>query len=229
MALDFIPPELGAGHAFPNPENTDAEGLVAWGGDFHPQRLKAAYFNGIFPWYAEPLPILWYCPPKRFVILPEHFRIPKSLKPLMKKHPWTISQNQNPAGVLQACASIPRPDQEGTWLTPSLQKGLLELAKQQMVHSVEVWQGDQMVAGIYGLVVGTVFCGESMFTTVPNASKVAFATLANGLFNAGCAAIDCQVYSDHLRRFGAEEINRKSFLEMLHLNRTNQLHTSVWV
>lgn len=229
MAIDFIPPQLGPGFGFPNPENSDADGLVAWGGDFHPQRLEMAYRNGIFPWYADPLPILWYCPPERFMLFPENFKFPKSLKPLLKKHNWSITQNQNLEAVLRGCAHVSRPGQEGTWLTSPLQHGLLQLAKLGMVHSVEVWQENKLVAGIYGILVGTLFCGESMFTLVPNASKVAFAKLATGLFAAGCTAIDCQVYSDHLARFGAKNVDRKSFLKLVHLQRDQPLRSTQWI
>lgn len=206
-------PQLIDQHWFPNPMKTDPEGLLAWGGDLHPDRLLLAYRQGIFPWFNEGSPPLWWCPVKRFVLPADELRIPRSLRPLLKQSRFTWTKDQAFERVLQGCAGSHRKGQDGTtWLSPLLQQSLLELHRRRIAHSIEVWEGNTLAGGLYGLQIGRLFCGESMFTLAPNASKFAFVQLVQGLAESGVPLIDCQMPSEHLARFGAREISRKEFL-----------------
>lgn len=203
---------------FPDPEEAVAEyeGLVAVGGDYAPERLLTAYASGIFPWpVAEGEPITWFSPDPRFVLKAEDLHVPKSLEKTLRKGLFTYTVDQAFPEVIHACASVPRPGQDGTWITDALEKGYCELQRRGFAHSFEAWQGDQLVGGFYGVALGPCFFGESMFARVPDASKCAFATFARRMFEHGTPWIDSQVYTDHLARFGAKEIPRREYLTLL--------------
>lgn len=203
---------------FPDPEEADDEcgGIVAIGGDYSPERLVAAYSVGIFPWpVAEGEPITWFSPDPRFVLKAEDLHIPKSLEKTLRKNLFTYTVDKAFPEVIHSCASVPRPGQDGTWITDDLEKGYCELQRRGLAHSFEAWKDGKLAGGFYGVAIGNCFFGESMFARDPDASKCAFATFARKLFNAGVPWIDCQVYTDHLARFGAKEIPRSEYLSLL--------------
>ena len=203
---------------FPHPGEAVAEydGLLAVGGDYSPERLLAAYSCGIFPWpVAEGEPITWFSPDPRFVLKAENLHIPKSLEKVLRKGAFTYTVDKAFPAVIHACASVPRPGQDGTWITEDLEKGYCELHRRGFAHSFETWLAGELVGGFYGVSIGRCFFGESMFARVPDASKCAFATFARRMFDSGVPWIDCQVYTDHLARFGAKEIPRSEYLKML--------------
>ncbi|WP_313514121.1 leucyl/phenylalanyl-tRNA--protein transferase [Sphingobacterium sp.] len=197
---------------FPHPSLADEDGLLAIGGDLSIDRLMLAYENGIFPWYNEDSPILWYAPLERFVLRPSEMKVSKSLKQVIRSNRFKVSHNSDFKAVIETCADIPRKDQDGTWIVSDMQKAYLQLHEEGYAHSVEVWQDDNLVGGLYGVKIGHVFCGESMFSLVPNASKVALFHLAK---NFGLELIDCQIPSDHLRKMGAEMISQQEYLSIL--------------
>lgn len=189
-------------------------GFLAIGGDYSVPRLLAAYRGGIFPWSTFAGYITWHSPDPRFVLLPGDFRMPKSLRRILKTHPYRITVDQAFDRVISLCASMPRAD-GGSWINECLLRGYIAFHEAGHAHSVEAWRDGELVGGFYGVSVSGVFCGESMFTLAPNASKCAFATLAPALFAAGCAMIDCQTRSDHMARFGASHIPRDEYLRRL--------------
>ncbi len=201
--------------ALPEPEESDARGLVAVGGDLRPQRLLDAYRRGIFPWYAEGLPILWHSPDPRFVLEPAALRVNRSLRKAIRRRPYRLSMDTAFDRVIRQCAAVPRPDQDGTWITRDMLAAYEQLHALGHAHSVEAWAGDELVGGVYGVAVGAVFCGESMFALAPDASKIAFVQLVRQLERWGFALIDCQVFTEHLERFGAVEWDRARFLTTL--------------
>ncbi|VAW16416.1 Leucyl/phenylalanyl-tRNA--protein transferase [hydrothermal vent metagenome] len=200
---------------FPPVENADEKGLLAVGGDLSVERLKLAYKSGIFPWFNEDSVILWWCPDPRMVLFPEKINISKSMRKVMKSGQFRLTKNTCFEEVLNQCATVKRVDQEGTWITDDLKKAYLKLHQKGFARSYEVWEGDNLVGGLYGIDLGHIFCGESMFSTSPNASKFAFINLAQELKNKNYDLIDCQLYTKHLESLGAEEISRKKFLEIL--------------
>lgn len=197
---------------FPHPSRADEDGLLAIGGDLSVDRLMLAYENGIFPWYNEDSPILWYAPLERFVLRPSEMKVSKSLKQVIRSNRFKVSFDTDFKAVIETCADIPRKDQDGTWIVSDMQKAYLQLHEEGYAHSMEVWQDDTLVGGLYGVKIGHVFCGESMFSLVPNASKVALFHLAK---NFGLELIDCQIPSDHLRKMGAEMISQHEYLSIL--------------
>ena len=201
--------------AFPPPERADRSGLLAVGGDLSPARLLAGYRRGIFPWYSEGQPILWHSPDPRFVLLPDQLHLPRSLEKVLRRRAFEFRADTAFSEVLTACAESPRPGQDGTWITPEMHAAYMELHRLGHAHSVEAWKDGALVGGLYGVALGRVFFGESMFARVPDASKAAFATIARALFDAGCLLIDCQVETEHLARFGAADIPRRRFLRLL--------------
>ena len=203
-------------YAFPPVEYalTEPNGLLAAGGDLAPKRLINAYSQGIFPWYSEDQPILWWSPNPRAVVLPENLHVSRSLRKKMRQNAFTITLDKHFEDVLIHCA-LPRDDQDGTWITEEMHKAYMHLHKIGVAHSVEAWQGNVLVGGLYGLGIGQVFFGESMFSMVPNASKVAFAYLVKQLELWGYKLIDCQVSSNHLASLGAVDIPRDQFIQYL--------------
>ena len=202
---------------FPEPTTAGPEGLLAVGGDLSAQRLLLAYRSGIFPWYGEGDPILWWSPDPRMVLSPEDFKPSKSLRKLIRSAEFKITQNKAFNRVIEACAEVPRPGQEGTWITQDMLSAYEELHRLGHAKSVEVWLKEELVGGLYGIDLPEygVFCGESMFTKVSNASKVGFSHLIENLKLAQYRLIDCQVYTDHLASLGAREIARDAFLSYL--------------
>ena len=197
---------------FPNPTLAEDDGLLAVGGDLSTERLLLAYQNGIFPWYRDDEPILWFSPHERFVIYPGELVVSKSMRKVLNSGQFKITLNQCFADVIAACAKAPRPGQDGTWITADMQQAYISLNQKGYAHSVEVWQDDELVGGLYGVEVGKVFCGESMFSKVSNASKTALIYLCNsGRYN----LIDCQVYTPHLESMGARMISREEYIKML--------------
>jgi leucyl/phenylalanyl-tRNA--protein transferase len=197
---------------FPSHENATKDGILALGGDLSEKRLIHAYRNGVFPWFSEGEPIIWYCPADRMVLYPDELKISKSMRQFIKKNNFTITENTAFKEVIFNCKNIDRSDGFGTWITNEMEQAYLNLHKIGVAKSIEVWQGDQLVGGLYGVAVGSVFCGESMFSKISNASKLAFIHLVkNGNYN----LIDCQVYNNHLESLGAREISKNIFLPLL--------------
>lgn len=196
----------------PPPEEADERGLVAVGGDLRSERLIDAYRRGIFPWYSEGLPVLWHSPDPRFVLEPRELRVNRSLRKALRRRPYRVTFDQAFTEVIQRCAEVPRPGQDGTWITDDMIAAYESLARLGYAHSVEAWRDEELVGGIYGVSVGALFCGESMFSLAPDASKVAFVHLVRQLETWGCGLIDCQVHTHHLERFGACHWPRERFL-----------------
>jgi leucyl/phenylalanyl-tRNA--protein transferase len=189
----------------------DPNGLLAAGGDLSQERLLAAYQKGIFPWYEEGQPILWWSPEPRTVLYPEHFILRRSLRKTIRNKPWTVSFDRNFDAVIRACAS-PRADSTGTWITDDMITAYNRLHIAGHAHSVEVRdEQSRLIGGLYGVAIGRVFFGESMFSLVSDASKVGYATLVCHLQHWGFRLIDCQIESEHLRSLGAENISRQAF------------------
>ena len=197
---------------FPKPELADEDGLLAVGGDLSAERLVLAYQNGIFPWYSDESPVLWYAPHERFVLFPEKVKISSTMRKLMKTGKFQITFDQAFPEVIRSCANIPREDQPGTWINADMQAAYINLFQLGYAHSVEVWENDLLVGGLYGLHINRVFCGESMFSTVSNASKAALIYLCQ---IKDYSLIDCQVYTSHLESLGAEFISRSLYLDYL--------------
>ncbi len=202
-------------YSFPPPHLAIKEGLLAVGGDLSVERLVLAYRNGIFPWYSEGEPILWWSPDPRLVLYPEDLRISKSLRKVIKRKLFNITCDKTFESVIQACAQTKRSYGEGTWITNEMKAAYYKLHRQGYAHSVEAWRHGELAGGLYGISIGRAFFGESMFSRISNASKVAFVTLVEYLKRRRFTLIDCQVRTDHLIRFGAIELPRKLFLEQL--------------
>ncbi len=204
---------------FPDPSFADEDGLLAIGGDLSSERLQLAYAHGIFPWYNHDTPILWYSPHDRFVLFPTELKISKSMRKEIRNNLYHITFNKAFEQVIQHCAHVPRKEQEGTWITSDMQQAYIALHQQGIALSVEVWTGatvPQLCGGLYGVICGSkshVFCGESMFSLLPNASKWALINLCQRL---PFALIDCQIESEHLKSMGARTITRNEYLEVLH-------------
>lgn len=201
--------------AFPRPDLADDSGLLAVGGDLSVERLLLAYSLGIFPWYSQDLPILWHSPDPRMVLLPGELHVGRSLRKNVRRGLYDIRLDENFPAVIQACAQTARPDQDGTWVTDDMQRAYIELHEQGYAHSVEAYRDGELVGGLYGVSLGAAFFGESMFAHAPDASKIAFVTLIEQLQKWDFQLIDCQVYTDHLARFGAVEWPRDRFLTAL--------------
>lgn len=200
---------------FPPASETSPEGIIAVGGDLSPERLLLAYQNGIFPWYDNDEPKLWWCPEERMVLFFENLRITKSMKKIIIRKEFQVTFNTAFRDVISNCQKAPRKDQNGTWISDEIVESYCKLHELGHAKSVEVWQSGELVGGLYGIDLGDVFCGESMFSKVPNASKVAFIHLAKQLEMANYKLLDCQVYNDHLNSLGCIEIDREEFLAIL--------------
>ncbi len=199
---------------FPFIEKVGKYGIVAVGGDLSIERLKLAYQTGIFPWFNENEPILWWSPDPRFVLYPKDLKISKSMRKVLRDKTFKITYNQNFEEVILACQKLPRKDQDGTWITNDMLEAYIKLHKEGWAKSVEVWKDEELVGGLYGIDLGNVFCGESMFTKVSNASKAGFITYVQEKLQHH-QVIDCQIYTNHLESLGAKEIPRKQFLSYL--------------
>jgi leucyl/phenylalanyl-tRNA--protein transferase len=200
---------------FPRPELAEEDGLLAVGGDLTEERLLLAYSLGIFPWYSEPYPILWWSPDPRLVLLPAELRVSRSLVQVMKKNFFKVTMDTAFAEVIRHCAAVPRKDEDGTWITAEMNAAYIALHHSGFAHSIESWYNGELVGGLYGVSLGGIFFGESMFTKVPNASKVALVRLVRQLAQWGFSLIDCQVTTRHLVSLGAREVPRRAFQSML--------------
>lgn len=199
---------------FPPVDEADSEGLLAIGGDLSVDRLLIAYKNGIFPWFDGDMP-LWWCPDPRFVLFPPDLQVSKSMQLLFKKRTFQFTTNKAFRDVIQHCKNVKRKDQDGTWITPEVEKAYTELHELGFAHSAEVWQDKKLVGGLYGIKMGKVFFGESMFSLVSNASKYAFISYIEQLKEEGIEIIDCQIYTAHLESLGAKMINRIDFINTI--------------
>ena len=197
---------------FPPYELTTKDGIIALGGDLSDERLIYAYKNGIFPWFSEGDPIVWYCPLERMVLFPGEIKVSKSMRKIIQKNEFIITENKAFREVIYNCKNIERSDGFGTWITDDMEQAYINLHHKGIAKSIEVWQDNQLVGGLYGLEINNIFCGESMFSKVSNVSKLAFIHLAK---KKEYTLIDCQMYNDHLASLGAREVDRSSFLKIL--------------
>lgn len=197
---------------FPDPALAEEDGLLAVGGDLSVERLVLAYRSGIFPWFGDDDPILWYSPHQRFVLFPDEIRISKSMRKVLREGSFQYTKNRAFSGVIDACSAIARRGQDATWITAEMKEAYNKLHEKGFAHSYEVWQEGELAGGFYGVKTARVFCGESMFSRRPNASKAALMQLcASGDY----ALIDCQVHTDHLESLGARFIPRNDYLRFL--------------
>jgi leucyl/phenylalanyl-tRNA--protein transferase len=197
---------------FPDPALAEDDGLLAVGGDLSTQRLLLAYQNGIFPWYSEGEPILWYSPHERFVLYPSELKVSKSMNKVLRSGGFIVTMDTCFTDVIKACSSVDRPGQDGTWITDDMKAAFTQLHHEGHAHSIEVWQHGKLVGGLYGVQANGIFCGESMFSAVSNASKTALIWLVN---TKEYHLIDCQVYTEHLESMGARMISRREYIGIL--------------
>lgn len=200
---------------FPSVNEATSEGILAVGGDLSSERVLLAYKSGIFPWFNPGEPILWWAPSSRMVLFFEDLIISKSMRNILNRNVFKVTFNQDFKAVISNCRSIKREGQNGTWISDEMIDAYCNLNKLGIAKSVEVWQNNKLVGGLYGIDLGNVFCGESMFSKVSNASKVAFISLANQLKNDNYKVLDCQVYNEHLESLGCKEIEREYFMKIL--------------
>jgi leucyl/phenylalanyl-tRNA--protein transferase len=200
---------------FPALETANEDGLIAVGGDLSPERLLLAYQSGIFPWFNEDALILWWSPDPRMVLYPEKLKIAKSMHKVLKSNQFRLTKNTCFRTVIEQCAKLVRKGQEGTWITPNMINAYCKLHEKGFANSYEVWEDDKLVGGLYGIDLGYIFCGESMFSLVSNASKFAFIHMVEEYRKQAYKIIDCQVYTRHLESLGAEEISREEFQRIL--------------
>ena len=200
---------------FPPVTEADEEGILAIGGDLSTQRLLLAYRNGIFPWYSDDEPIIWWCPNPRFVLFPDEIKISKSMRAVIKKQTYSFTINNCFNNVIKNCKTINREGQSGTWISEEVIDAYTNLHNLGYALSAETWKNNKLVGGLYGVKMGNIFFGESMFSLSPNASKFAFIQLVKHLKNEGVKLIDCQVYTTHLESLGAKMIDRNDFMRLL--------------
>ncbi|MBS7252721.1 leucyl/phenylalanyl-tRNA--protein transferase [Flavobacterium branchiicola] len=200
---------------FPPVSEADEEGILAIGGDLNPERLKLAYKSGIFPWFNEGEPILWWAPDPRMVLFLDELVISKSMRNILNRKMFKLTFNKNFKEVILNCQQIKREGQDGTWISDEMIEAYCKLNEEGIAKSVEVWQDETLVGGLYGIDLGNVFCGESMFSKVSNASKTAFIALALYLQKENYKVLDCQVYNPHLESLGCREIDREEFMSIL--------------
>jgi leucyl/phenylalanyl-tRNA--protein transferase len=201
--------------AFPPSELAEDDGLLAVGGDLSVDRLILGYSMGIFPWYSDGYPILWWSPDPRLILIPQELKVSRSLRQTIKKDIYTITMDKAFEQVISNCADIRRGEDDGTWITSEMKEAYIQLHNAGYAHSVEAWNADELAGGLYGVILGRAFFGESMFAKKNDASKVAFVKFAEFLIKRGFELIDCQVTTRHLMNFGAREVPRTEFLEML--------------
>ena len=200
---------------FPPVTDASVEGILAVGGDLSVERLIFAYKIGIFPWFDDSDPILWWAPPKRMVVIPAAYKISKSTRNLLNQNKFQITVNKCFKSVVLHCQNIKRKGQQGTWISDDIVKQYCKLHQMGIAKSVEVWQNNELVGGLYGIDLGNIFCGESMFSMVSNASKIAFVSLIKHLKNANYDLLDCQIHNHYLEQLGAFEMERSAFMEIL--------------
>jgi leucyl/phenylalanyl-tRNA--protein transferase len=202
-------------HIFPSPDLAEDNGLLAVGGDLSEERILLAYSMGIFPWYSEGDPVLWWSPDSRLVLFPEELKVSRSLRQTIKKGTFRITMDTAFEDVIKSCATGHRKDQDGTWITDEMTEAYISLHRSGFAHSVEAWSEGRLAGGLYGVSLGSAFFGESMFIKKGNASKAAFAALIHRLIDWDFTLIDCQVPTRHLRSLGAREVPRSEFMELL--------------
>lgn len=200
---------------FPPVSEANYDGILAIGGDLSTERLQLAYRNGIFPWFNEGEPIVWWSPNPRMVLFLEELIVSKSMRNILNRNSFKVTFNQNFRDVISNCQKIKRDGQNGTWISNNMIEAYCKLHEMGFAKSVEVWENDELVGGLYGVDLGHVFCGESMFSKVSNASKVAFIALVTQLKNENYKLLDCQVYNPHLESLGCREIDREEFMSIL--------------
>jgi leucyl/phenylalanyl-tRNA--protein transferase len=200
---------------FPPVSEANSDGILAIGGDLSPERLSLAYKSGIFPWFEEGEPIFWWSPNPRMVLFLDELVVSKSMRNVLNRNIFKVTFNQNFREVISNCQKIKRDGQNGTWITNDMIEAYCKLHELGIAKSVEVWQNEELVGGLYGIDLGNIFCGESMFSKVSNASKVAFIALVNQLKKENYKVLDCQVYNEHLESLGCREIDRTDFMEIL--------------
>jgi leucyl/phenylalanyl-tRNA---protein transferase len=213
---------------FPYPWNANSDGLLGIGGDLQPQRLILAYENGIFPWYSAGEPIQWWCLTPRLVLFPEQLRISKSMKSVLKHSGFSFTMDRDFLTVMLQCKTINREKQTGSWIHQDIMDAFLKLHQMGIAHSVAVWQKNELVGGLYGLAIGKMFCGESMFAKTSNASKYALIQLCSELINRKFNFIDCQQDTAHLRTMGAQLIEKERFYKMLEENKNYPVLKESW-
>ena len=220
MSLTLLDPDSPV---FPNPDQaaTDPDGLLAVGGNLRPETLLSAYNQGIFPWYNQNDPIMWWSPSERCVIRPQHLHISRSLQKHIARAQFTTTLDRDFPQVIRACAN--RENGDETWITSEMIEAYEHLHQLGHAHSLEVWEGDSLIGGIYGLAIGHIFCGESMFSRGTNGSKIALVYLCQHMIKKGFELLDCQLVNQHLLTMGAESIPRKSFLSILNNNRDHSV------
>ena len=211
MAIYRLPPEP----VFPDPDEAEPDGLVAVGGDLSPARLRVAYATGIFPWFGDDSPILWWSPDPRLVLHPGWLHVPRSLARTLRSGRYAVRADTAFGEVIRRCAAARRPGQRGTWITAAMVAAYERLHREGLAHSFEAWEGDRLAGGLYGVSLGGAFFGESMFAEAPDASKVAFVRSVEALAGWGVGLVDCQVRTEHLARFGAVDWARDDFLAAL--------------
>jgi leucyl/phenylalanyl-tRNA--protein transferase len=219
---------LPAEPVFPPPSEAEPSGLLAVGGDLSSERLLAAYAAGIFPWYEDPQPILWFSPDPRWVLLPEDLAVSRRLARTLRGRRFEVTVDTAFPHVIRGCASVPRTDAQGTWITPAMLAAYQELFELGFAHSVETWQAGELVGGVYGVSLGGAFFGESMFTLRPDASKVALVTLVRQLAAWGFDFLDCQVHTPHLQKLGARSWPRAVFLRALEATLRRETRRGRW-
>lgn len=197
---------------FPDVRLAEEDGLLAVGGDLCTNRLLEAYKNGVFPWYSDDTPIMWYAPHERFVLNPKQIKVSKSMSRILAKNVFDISFNKDFGAVMQNCSAIARRGQDGTWIVDEMLSAYNRLHEEGYAHSIEVWQSGELVGGLYGVLIGKVFCGESMFSKVSDASKAALIYLCQ---NFDVELVDCQIYSSHLASMGAKVVDASFFYDQL--------------
>ncbi|MCK4911589.1 MAG: leucyl/phenylalanyl-tRNA--protein transferase [Thermodesulfovibrionales bacterium] len=200
---------------FPSPHLAEEDGLLAVGGDLSVERLTLAYSMGIFPWYSPGSPILWWSTDPRLVLLPDKLNVSRSLRQTISRQTYTHTMDRDFEAVIRMCARVHDRSKGGTWITPEMQEAYIEMHKCGLAHSVESWKGDKLAGGLYGVAIGGAFFGESMFATASDASKAAFVFLVEKLQSWGFTLIDCQMTTEHMMRFGAEEVPREEFMLLL--------------
>jgi len=213
----FIPPLSKYSYVFPNPRHASDEGLLAYGGDLSSSRLLTAYRNGIFPWYNEDDPILWWSPNPRLLLYPDHFIVKKSFRRVLRSGKFTVTFDKCFSDVISYCSKVPREGQESSWIISDIEEAYTRLHEEGFAHSVEVYLEGKLVGGLYGLAMGKAFFGESMFSLVPDASKVAFKALSDVLGMRGYDFIDCQMKTDHMIGLGAQVVKRDIYLNELQI------------
>ncbi len=213
---------------FPSPDSATPEGIVAVGGNLSPGMLLSAYSQGIFPWYSDGDPIIWWSPDPRCVIFTDELHVSKSMKKLLRQGRFSITLDSRFRDVITACKKIPRRFQNGTWITDAMLEAYCILHDLGYAHSVEAWDGGSLAGGMYGVSLGSFFFGESMFSLIPNASKAAIIHLSDIIKKMGFLMIDCQIFSPHLRTLGARMIRRDEFLRLLEDGLKSETHRGNW-